>query len=68
MKDFYADPENLIEVLRHYLSIFSEGRWPMVPACRATDGTLDVRATLDLPSFSEFPAIEKQHWIEFCGQ
>lgn len=60
MNAFYDGPDrmkNLQTVLTHWLAIFSEGRPPVVPMM----GT--VAGTLDLPCYANFPAGEKQRWL-----
>ena len=63
--DWYANKENLYLALQHYLAMFSEGGLPTVPLVGKRDGSpLNVRATLELPCYAEFPATEKEKWLE----
>lgn len=62
---FYADDDNLIAVLEHWLAIFSEGYAPIVPIVYTDglDGPIERRETFDAPCFRDFPATEKEKWL-----
>jgi len=62
---FYKNSENLRNILGHYLAIFSEGHEPHVPFINNMDGSLNVKKTLELACYKDFPNIEKQKWLHY---
>ena len=65
LKSFYDDRANLLAVLKHYRSIFSEGLEPIVPLSLSA-GEIDVPRTLDLNP--GFPDSERQIWLSHWPQ
>ena len=61
--NFYADDNNLIDVLGHWLAIFAEGGNANVPVVTMSGGFIDRRSTFDAPCFRDFPATEKAKWL-----
>lgn len=68
VKSFYANSENLRDVLAHFLSIFSEGRQPNVPFINNLDGSLNVKRTFELACYREFPSNERMHWLTYVNR
>ena len=62
---WYQNKENLYIALQHFLAVSSEGGFPTVPLVGKVNGSpIDVKATLELPCYAEFPASEKAKWLE----
>jgi len=67
MNTFYDGPDrekNFEGVLKHWLSIFSEGGQPIMPLILHEDGMINKERTFEAPCFADFPASEKQIWLD----